>query len=441
MRPGESPRRGAGGLATLGAIALMALVYLWFWRVCAHRVLEGPSFAGFADVFQTGCGDFEHFYDAALAMREGRDIYASGVHGYIYPPLIAFLYMPLTYLPVQSAAWLMLALNMGLALGCTAEASREALGRLGGGVSPRELLTVMALTTLLAAPRVRSELQMWQTNLLMMLGLLLTLRNLDRRPRLAGLMLGFVVNIKYLPLIFVPYLLLRRRRLAAVWSGLGSIAFAVLPAVHTGLEENAREWAVATSGLARLFGMTASASEAANIDPITSGYSLSLTSGFARLLGSDANLWEAWALSGAVFVGVVASIAVACRRTGTPLLAWPSPEGQRVPPFPAALQLDWAAVLVLALALGPQTNPRHVTLLLMVYAPLAAMVCRPAEPGTHRGLAWAALAILTFGFVAASEVNPLAGAAVWWNRVGGQSWCMLASVPLLYLARLHRKVG
>src|SRR5258706_4440666 len=84
------------------AIVLLGLVYLWFGVVAAHRIDDAP-YSGFASVFHTNCGDFEHFYYAARAMRDGSDLYASGVHGYIYPPLIAFLFMPLTWLPVKLA--------------------------------------------------------------------------------------------------------------------------------------------------------------------------------------------------------------------------------------------------------------------------------------------------------------------------------------------------
>ena len=73
------------------ALALLTLIYVWIWAVSAHRI-DGQPFSGFAQVFITGCGDFEHFYHAARAMRDGTPLYSSGVHGYIYPPLIAFLF-------------------------------------------------------------------------------------------------------------------------------------------------------------------------------------------------------------------------------------------------------------------------------------------------------------------------------------------------------------
>src|SRR2546430_286264 len=67
-------------LARRGWIALagLALVYAWIWVVSAHRI-DGQPFSGFAPVFVTGCGDFEHFYHAARAMRDGTPLFASGV--------------------------------------------------------------------------------------------------------------------------------------------------------------------------------------------------------------------------------------------------------------------------------------------------------------------------------------------------------------------------
>lgn len=424
---------GASHVHQAASLVLMALVYAWFWRVSAHRVFEAPSFAAFANVFQTGCGDFEHFYEAARAMREGRDIYSAGVHGYIYPPLIAFLFMPLTHLTVQSAALLMLALNMALALWCSWEASREASRRLANKTAWRDVLVVLALTTLLAAPRLRSELQMWQTNILMMSGVVLALKHLDSRPWLAGLALGFAINIKYLPLVFILYLLLRRRRAAVAWSLAGIAGFALLPAVHSGLATTAREWATALSGLAHLFGFAAPVANAANIDPITAGHSLSLTSTFARMVGSEANLWQAWLGAAALALVVVLLIARIYRLRQWPLLDWPAAGGQTARPLPILIQLDWAALVILALAFSPQTNPRHASLLVLVFAPLSAMICHP-RPGIDRRAAMAGAAILFVAFVNPLNLPALAALSHAWSWIGVPAWGMLATVPLLYLA-------
>lgn len=437
MTPSSQRLPGAFPLQRAAALLLIGLVYAWFWKVSAHRVFEAPSFAGFANVFQTGCGDFEHFYAAARAMRDGEDIYRAGAHGYIYPPLIAFLFMPLTLLTVQSAAKLMLLLNMALALWCTWEACREASRRLAQALSGRELLVVMALATLLAAPRLRSELQMWQTNLLMMGGILLALKQLDSRPWLAGLALGFAINIKYLPLVFIPYLLLRRRWAAAAWSLAGFAAFALLPAVYTGLDTDARAWATAMSGLARLFGYVAPVAEAANIDPITAGYSLSVTSTIARIASADVPLWQVWLGTSAVALLVGSMIAVLYRTRQLPLLDWPAADHQTAPPLRSLIQLDWAVLVIVALAFSPQTNPRHASLLLLVFAPLSVMICHPRE-GIDRRAAIAGAAVLFAAFVNPLSVLPLERLAQAWNGVGMPAWGMLTTIPFLYLSLPER---
>jgi hypothetical protein len=438
--PTTPGRRNLSSIAQLRrttAMVVIALVYAWLWKVSAHRVFEAPSFAGFANVFQTGCGDFEHFFLAARAMRDGEDIYRAGAQGYIYPPLIAFLYMPLTFLTVQSAAQLMLLLNMAVALACTWGASSEACRRLTQTRSGGDVLVVMALATLLAATRLRSELQMWQTNLLMMGGVLLALKQLDSRPWLAGLALGFAINIKYLPLIFIPYLLLRRRWAAAAWSLAGFVAFALLPAVYTGLEADARAWATALSGLARLFGFAAPLAAAANIDPITAGYSLSVTSTIARIAGAGVPLWQVWLGTTAVALLIALIVATLYRVQSRPLLGWPAAQGQTAQPLRGLIQIEWAVLVIVALAFSPQTNPRHASLLVLVFAPLSAMICHP-HAGIERRAAIAGAAVLFVAFFNPLSVPLLAPLAQAWNGVGVPAWGMLATIPLLYLAWTER---
>ena len=48
-----------------------------------------------------------------------------------------------------------------------------------------------------------------QTDFVMLLGFACVLRWMERRPWLAGLAIGFIANIKYVSLIFVPYFLTR----------------------------------------------------------------------------------------------------------------------------------------------------------------------------------------------------------------------------------------
>ena len=414
------------------ALFVIGLLCAWFWLVAAHRINDQP-YAGFASVFVTGCGDFEHFYHAALAMREGRDPYSAGVHGYIYPPLIAFLFMPLTFFPVKTAAWIMLLVNMAMGVGCAWLAASEVVRRFDADDSRSSVPVVAAVTLLLSATRLRGEIQMWQTNIPMMLAVLLALRFLDARPRAAGLLLGLAVNIKYLPLVYLPYLLLRRRFEAAAWFVLGIAVFAVLPALASGWGANLHHWAIAASGMARLLGIATTGAEVANVDPMSVGHSISITSGIARTLGNAFTPSQVLVLVGALALVAAAALWRVYVISDKPALRWPRAADQQAQPYLGMVALEWMALMSLALAFSPQTNPRHTSLLLMAFAPLAAMLCLPRR-NLSRWPALAATAILFFGLALPPNTPQFAREIIWWRDVGGAGWCMLLMLPFFLVA-------
>jgi len=418
--------------AALISLAVLGLVYAWFWTVISHRI-AGQPYSGFASVFVTGCGDFEHFYHGARAMRDGTDLYTSGVRGYIYPPFIAFLFTPLTYFSVQTAAWIMLVINLALGLACAWGMSVEVMRRLDMDISFDSVIVTVAITTLLSATKLRSEFQMWQTNILLMTALVYALRFLDERPRLAGMLLGLAFNIKYLPIVFLPYLLMRRRFAAAAWFVIGILAFALAPALVSGWNENLHHWAVALSGMAHLVGITTTVAEVANVDPITAGHSISITSGLSRIMSADASPSRALILAGGIAIATAVVLWRIYSDKSKPLFAWPSATEQTAQPFRGMIALEWAALMTLALAFSPQTNPRHASMLLMAFAPLAAMLCFPRIRST-RWPAMAAAAILYFGIAFPPNTPEFLTQLVWWRHVGGAGWCMLLMLPFYFVA-------
>jgi hypothetical protein len=417
------------------ALATLALTYAWFWVVVSHRI-GGTPYSGFASVFVTGCGDFEHFYHGARAMRDGTDLYASGVRGYIYPPLLAFLFLPLTAFSVQTAAWIMLVVNLGLGLMCAWVMAGETLRRFDIEATTTRVAVVAALATLFAATKLRSEFQMWQTNILLMAALVLALRFLDSRPRLAGLLLGLAFDIKYLPIVFLPYLLLRRRFVAAGWFCIGIVAFALMPVLVTGWSTNLHYWAQALSGIAHLFGISTLGIPPANIDPIGIGHSISITSGVSRLLSDAPRL-----VGPAVVAGIMAATAFMLwriyRRVAMPLLVWPSATEQGAQPWRLLVVLEWSALIALDLAFSPQTNPRHASLLLMTFVPMAAMLCYP-KAGAARWPAWVGTGILLFGMLYPPNLPSTVQELAWWRHNGGAGWCMVLSLPFFFAAGFAR---
>src|SRR5439155_3949031 len=155
---------------------------------------------------------------------------------------------------------------------------------------------------LLSEDKLRGEFQMWQTNTILLLMFCLALYWLDRRPAWAGIALGCAFNIKYLPVVFLPYLLLRQRWITVAAFMVAIPAFALFPAILTGSDTNLHYLTTAYLGVLRLVGIEiGAATDAANmVTDVRSGISFSITSALAPCLGPDVPNAAAYALAGGV---------------------------------------------------------------------------------------------------------------------------------------------
>jgi hypothetical protein len=265
------------------------------------------------------------------------------------------------------------------------------------------------------------------------------LRSLDKHPWVAGLLLGLAFNVKYLPIIYLPYLLIRRRFVAALWFVIGIFVFAAIPAMMTGWSANSANWGTALAGMARLLGIPTSYIAVANVDPVVVGHSVSITSGVFRILGGPSTL----ALLACVSLAVVALAGVGAVyvRYGMPILRWPRASEQVKQRFRGVVALEWVSLIALALAFSPQTNTRHISILLLAFAPLAALLCFPVA-GVSRWSALCATAIMLIG-VSIPPRMELFGWAIHWRWLGGDGWSIAIALPLLFaagLARLNARV-
>lgn len=403
----------------------VALLYAWFfWR--AYTRLD------------KGVGDFRYFFNAAGAMRAGADIYASTPdRGYIYPPLIAFLYTPLTFLSDRSAAILLLLFNTALSALGLVIVSRELMRRLISSRARSAVAWVALLGLALIADKVRIELRMWQTNVLMLTMFILALTWLDKRPRLAGLALGFAFNVKYLTIVFLPYLLIRRRWRTAAWFGVGIIFFALLPALYTGWGENARNLRIAGSGLLRLFGVPIG-DEAANIQSITVHWNLSITGALARAFeGHGPGLALAVAaVIGAACAGL-AAWSYGVRRV--PVFDWPAARHQTEQPYLALVGVEWTALIAGALAFSPQTNSRHLSLLLPACVACSAILLY-ARPGFSRSLLAVGVLVMLLGVNLPPGSRRFKDDVERWESVGGPAWCVLVmTMALVHAGAAHAR--
>jgi hypothetical protein len=405
----EGPEDAARWLPHWGfAVAGIGVLAVWY-------VAHGLSRVG------TGMGDFRHFYGAARAMLRGEDVYASGDGGYIYPPLLAFLYMPFGALGVAAAAQAMLALNVGLWLASLGLASAEAVRRAGVRVTAGAVAWVALGATLLMEDKVKGELQMWQTDGWVLLAFVLGLRWMDRRPSLAGAALGFAFNIKYLPVAGLAYLVVRRRWRAAGAFVASAVVFALLPAVWEGPSRAVEDLGTAYAGVARLCGFGAGAGRAANIFSMDASLSVSVTSALSRLWAGESPR-TALGLAAGAAAALAGAGWWAYRRAGAPLWAWPGAGAQAATAWSGLVLSEWAAVVAGVLMFGPQTNTRHLYLALLVQAAAGAMALAGA---------WGERAALGAGMMVAAlgmslppggqSVNP---EVLRWHAVGGPSWCL-----------------
>lgn len=168
--------------------------------------------------------DFKAYYIAADMLRTGKDFYdveqqkqeveARGLPPnesfYIYPPLLAILFLPLTTLPIHTAAQVWFFLNLILYVVSLVVLWRTLdLGRLS-----RHLGLLCTLAFLF--PPALFTLYKGQVNILVLLLLALTLLCYkSERPILAGLFLGLGAMVKLMPLLLLLYFMWRRKTAVA----------------------------------------------------------------------------------------------------------------------------------------------------------------------------------------------------------------------------------
>lgn len=165
--------------------------------------------------------DFEMFYDSALAVREGRDLYFSAVTepGWrnMNPPHFVLLMAPLAWLPIREALLLWWGVTAAAMAGCVVLWRRV--------LPPAWALAVFAL--LLVSPagylNLRAGNQSWITALAVTWAWVAWRSGARRR---GAAIFGVVASIKLFVLIALPYFVWRRQWRAAA-AFVGGVAAAV----------------------------------------------------------------------------------------------------------------------------------------------------------------------------------------------------------------------
>lgn len=317
-------------------------------------------------------GDFPIYYRAAAASASGLPLADAAANGYLCPPLCAAIMSPLGHASQGTAAILWVACSMALFALILWVGARDALSRWGFSATGARTMLVVLGATILSFGQLRDEFAGGQVDGLMLAGFAFGLAFIDTHPLLAGMAIGFGINIKYTTLIILPYLVLRRRWLAAASASAWSVGFALLPALVTGWRVNADNLSIAMGGLRDLIGGGAKASVAA-MPSLDYSRSVSLTSAASRLIPAS---WGHAAVFGAVGVAALA-LFLACaaiyRRNTTPLWTRPPPEA---PDARALTSLEWCALMAVVMLFSPQTQVRHMVALVLPHLIAVALLLR-----------------------------------------------------------------
>lgn len=393
-------------------------------RICGFLIVTVLLVCGAHAVRQFWAGnpgDFGYFYRAASAMWKGEDIYLAAQGHYIYPPFLAFVFQPLTFLSERTAATVWTAISAALILIATLIASREAAARWPrladeGDVSlPWVIATAV---TCLMVDKIRGTFALGQTDCLTLLGFTCVLRWMERKPVLAGLAVGASANVKYLTLICVPYFLVKRNYKAAFAAILAFLCFLLLPGIEIGYEKLGNYLASSVGGLRRLI---ATAPAPIHVFHVTWDRSISLTSSVFRVTRSAALPDSAAViLVLLLFGGIMTAIVSIGRRHGVSLFRPPQLKTGCDP----VTHIEWAVVIFLAVAFSPQSTARHMILLLLIYTVAIAIFLNQTET-TSRILLGSALALVVAALSLPFSIIGLARQRTNWRVFGGASWCVL----------------
>src|SRR5438105_2726587 len=393
-------------------LAYGALTIIVLFILGAHAVFRQ---------FSSGTKDFHYFYRAAEAVRNGSDIYAATNGHYIYPPFLAFVLQPLALMPEQIAAIIWIVFSGVFVFAAALIASRQAARcwlRTGAENDASIPWLIAAIATLLIADKIHASFILGQTDCLMLLGFACTLRWMQRKPLLAGAIVGSTASIKYLSLIFVPYFLIKKNFRAAFWSVVAFVFFMTLPVVQIGFARAGRYTAIELRGLGRMMGII-EAPKTAKILRVGMDRSVSITSSVFRLTRSYGlpDLLAAMLLL-CVFIAVIAAIVFICRRNGVPIFR---PARSDRLATNAVTSLEGAVLVFLALAFSPQTTARHMALLLLINT-VGIAVFLVQDTKASRALLIIAAVLQVAGLsVSSRAIAP-------WRAVGGASWCALGLI-------------
>jgi alpha-1,2-mannosyltransferase len=364
--------------------------------------------AAVAGALRGGFKDLLVYLYGGHAVLDGLHVYESpdpvtGLH-FTYPPFAAVVMVPLALLPTWLAAALWTGASVGV-LAAVVVVVRRTLGQPAPG-----WLVALVTGGALALEPVWQNLTFGQTNLLLMLAVLVDLVRPERRW--SGLLVGIAAGVKLTPLVFVVLLVLVGRRAAAVraalaFAGTVAIGFVVMPG------SAASYWA---DNLV----------DAARVGPPELAHNQSVYGALTRLLDGPPPTWVWLAVAGPLSLGVLV-VGAGWWRRGDRVLGNCLAAMAMLLASPISWSHHWVWAVPVALALWQRSRWAAA-------AWTAVFVARPIvwPPwGQDREFGWSPLdhlvgnayliAALSLSIWAAVALNRTAGSAVALNRTAGSA--------------------
>lgn len=216
------------------AVALAAIVA----SVSSVRMIQHP----FAH------GDFGVYLHAAHLMRSGENIYTSPTHPvaggglfYLYPPLLAFLFIPLSYLPENLSIVLWTVLNIALIAWLVPASFEIVSGERFSALAVKARWAIAVFSLLLTGRFFLQHLDRGQTNILELALLVLGAKLIaqERRGALGGAIVGLSVALKVLTAPYTVWLALEKQAKALAGVAIGLAIGLLSPALLLGWRANA----------------------------------------------------------------------------------------------------------------------------------------------------------------------------------------------------------
>jgi Glycosyltransferase family 87 len=326
--------------------------------------------------------DFAGYAEVGQAFFDGRDIYLdTSVGTNTWPPFFSLAAVPLGLLDRMSpylARIVWIALTWASIVWALDLIARLVHGKrlslrpdeTSLAITSPELLVPFALTL----PFIINNFELLQVNMILFsLALWGLFLQANGRESAGGIALAAAAAMKVMAIVFLPYLLYRKRWRAAFWMAAASVVFFLSPAFFFGW---AKFWKDVALWPAVLHGSWGSGNAQQSVysmwDRIL-GYGyipFAVPGTFMLPLSGARSAKLAWEITCAIAAVLGA---IACRGTPRPGSRW--------------AQVEWAVVFVAATILSPLTRKPYLVVLLLPYALLyAAWRSTDLDPRTRRVL-------------------------------------------------------